>query len=103
MAVDWDTLATTGLGAATTVFGIVVGGFVGRRSQDRQRVLDTRSAAYATFLREYAKAEIDLREAQSHRRSVRRARLIRMRQRRNGAGAGPRPTSSLRGQGRYLD
>ncbi|MFF2045107.1 hypothetical protein ACFVVX_32300 [Kitasatospora sp. NPDC058170] len=63
MAVDWDTLATTGLGAATTVLGIVIGGFVGRRSQDRQRVLDTRSAAYATFLREYAKAEIDLREA----------------------------------------
>ncbi|MFD7342663.1 hypothetical protein ACFV98_42965 [Streptomyces violascens] len=63
MAVNWDTLATTGLGAATTVLGIVIGGFVGRRSQDRQRVLDTRSAAYATFLREYAKAEIDLREA----------------------------------------
>lgn len=51
MAVNWDTLATTGLGAATTVLGIVIGGFVGRRSQDRQRVLDTRSAAYATFLR----------------------------------------------------
>lgn len=63
MAGLWDTMATTSLGAVTTMLGIVAGGFVGRRSQDRQTIRDARSAAYATFLKEFARLEIALREA----------------------------------------
>jgi hypothetical protein len=49
----WSTLATTGLGATTTMLGIVAGGFVGRHSQDRQTIRDIQAAACAAFLGEY--------------------------------------------------
>ncbi|MGW7103257.1 hypothetical protein [Streptomyces sp. NPDC054838] len=63
LAVPWDALASTSVGAVATILGIVVGGFVGRRSQNQQWLRDTRTAAYGAFLQEFTAVEIELREA----------------------------------------
>ncbi|WP_328657013.1 hypothetical protein [Nocardia salmonicida] len=56
-------MATSGLAAVTALAGIFAGGRVSRQSQDRHLMRDSQSAAYSTFLQEYGKVEIDLREA----------------------------------------
>jgi hypothetical protein len=63
LAAPWDALASTSVGAVATVLGIVVGGFVGRRSQNQQWLRDTQTAAYGAFLQEFTAVEIELREA----------------------------------------
>jgi hypothetical protein len=63
LAAPWDALASTSVGAVATILGIVVGGFVGRRSQNQQWLRDTQTAAYGAFLREFTAVEIELREA----------------------------------------
>jgi hypothetical protein len=63
MSGAWVALATTGVGAAATIIGIVIGGFVGRRSDERKWIRDARTEAFVTFLREYVRLEIELREA----------------------------------------
>ncbi|MDT0485436.1 MULTISPECIES: hypothetical protein [Streptomyces] len=63
MAAPWDVLVSTSVGAVATIIGIVVGGFVGRRSQNQQWLRDTQTAAYGAFLQEFTAVEIELREA----------------------------------------
>jgi hypothetical protein len=63
MAGAWTALATTGVGAVATILGIVVGGFVGRRSEERKWLRDAKTEASVKFLTEYVRLEIDLREA----------------------------------------
>ena len=63
MSVPWDAVMTTGIGAAATVTGILVGAVVGRRNQNQQWLRDTQAAAYAAYLREFTAIEIELREA----------------------------------------
>ncbi|WP_147312493.1 hypothetical protein [Thermomonospora umbrina] len=59
----WAALATTGVGAVATILGIVVGGFLGRRSEDRKWIRDAKAEAFAQFLKEFVRLEIELREA----------------------------------------
>lgn len=63
LAAPWDVLVSTSVGAVATIIGIVVGGFVGRRSQNRQWLRDTQTAAYGAFLQEFTAVGIELREA----------------------------------------
>ncbi|MGW0708122.1 hypothetical protein ACWD4G_19575 [Streptomyces sp. NPDC002643] len=63
MAVPWDAMIPTTIGAAATVVGIVIGGFLGRRNQNQQWLRDTQAVAYAAYLREFTAVEIELREA----------------------------------------
>jgi hypothetical protein len=63
LAAPWDVLVSTSVGAVATIIGIVVGGFVGRRSQNQQWLRDTQTAAYGAFLQEFTAVEIELREA----------------------------------------
>lgn len=63
MAVPWDVVVSTVGGAAATVAGVLVGGIVGRRGQDRHWLRDTQAATYAAVLREYTRIEFDLRSA----------------------------------------
>ncbi|GAB7035709.1 hypothetical protein AB0G35_15640 [Streptomyces sp. NPDC021749] len=63
MAAPWDAIVTTGIGAAATILGILIGGVVGRRNQNQQWLRDTQAAAYAAYLREFTAIEIELREA----------------------------------------
>ncbi|HEU5156967.1 MAG TPA: hypothetical protein VFU43_08225 [Streptosporangiaceae bacterium] len=67
-AVPWAVVATTAGGVATTLLGVVAGGLLGRRTQDRHWLKDTKSAAYAAVLREYMRVEFDLRRAHLGRR-----------------------------------
>ncbi|WP_157239116.1 hypothetical protein [Catenuloplanes japonicus] len=60
---DWALIATTGGGAVTTLLGVVAGGLVGRRGQDRQWLRETKAAAYRELLREYTRIEFDVRRA----------------------------------------
>jgi hypothetical protein len=46
-----------------TVVGVLVGGFVGYRNQDRHWLKNTQAAAYAAVLREYTRIEFELRSA----------------------------------------
>ena len=50
-------------GVVTTLLGVVVGGLLGRRSQDRHWLKDTKASAYRVLLREYTRAEFDVRRA----------------------------------------
>ena len=58
-----DTLVTAGVGAAATVVGVVVGGVVTRRAQDRQWLRDKQLAAYVELLSHYAKFTIIISRA----------------------------------------
>ncbi|MFI0907071.1 hypothetical protein ACH4TE_26660 [Streptomyces sioyaensis] len=69
MSAPWDAIVTTGIGAAATVAGILVGGVVGRRNQNQQWLRDTQSATCAAYLREFTAIEIELREAYLEDRS----------------------------------
>ncbi|TDC68747.1 hypothetical protein E1200_10725 [Actinomadura sp. GC306] len=60
---------TTGVGAVATIIGIVVGGFVGRRSEERKWVRDAKAEAFVKFLEQYVSLEIDLRDAYSEGRA----------------------------------
>jgi hypothetical protein len=63
VAVPWDVVASGGGAVVATVLGVVAGGVVTRRAQDRHWLRDTQAATYAAVLREYARIEIDLRTA----------------------------------------
>jgi hypothetical protein len=65
----WTALATTGVGAVATILGIVVGGFVGRRSEEKKWIRDAKAEAFVRFLGEYVRLEIDLREAYNEGRA----------------------------------
>lgn len=63
LAVSWDLLISTAGGVSATVVGVVAGGFVGRRSQNRQWLQGTQTAAYERFLQAFGAVESELREA----------------------------------------
>ena len=63
MAVPWDLVITATGGIAATVVGVVAGGFVGRRSQNRQWLQAAQTAAYEKFLQAFGAVEAELREA----------------------------------------
>ncbi len=62
-----DTLITTAAGALFATGGVVVGGVVTRRAQDRQWLRDKQLAAYAELLRLYARFAIVLKRAHADR------------------------------------
>ena len=57
MAVPWDLLITAAGGITATVVGVVAGGLVGRRSQNRQWLQAAQTAAYEKFLQAFGDAE----------------------------------------------
>jgi hypothetical protein len=59
----WQLVVSGVAGAATTLLGVVVGGVLGRRTQERHWLKDTRAASCAAVLREYTRAEFDIRLA----------------------------------------
>jgi hypothetical protein len=61
--VSWTVIVSTAGGVVTTLLGVVVGGLLGRRSQDRHWLKDTKASAYRALLREYTRAEFDVRRA----------------------------------------
>ncbi|AUY47833.1 hypothetical protein [Streptomyces sp. CB01881] len=63
MAVPWDLLISTAGGVAATVVGVIAGGIVGRRGQNRQWLQGTQTAAYERFLQAFGAVEAELREA----------------------------------------
>ncbi|MGO4458911.1 hypothetical protein AB4039_16690 [Streptomyces sp. M-16] len=63
MAVPWELLISTAGGVAATVVGVIAGGIVGRRSQNRQWLQGTQTAAYERFLQAFGAVEAELREA----------------------------------------
>jgi hypothetical protein len=64
----WDTLATTAAGAVLATAGVLVGGMVTHRAQDRQWLRDKQLAAYEDLLREYAKFMMDFKRGHADRR-----------------------------------
>jgi hypothetical protein len=63
MAVSWDVVASAIGGVTATIVGVLVGGLVGHRNQDRQWFKNTQAAAYAAVLQEYTRIEFELRSA----------------------------------------
>ncbi|MFI9243799.1 hypothetical protein ACIGXF_14620 [Streptomyces sp. NPDC053086] len=63
MAVPWDLLISTAGGVAATVVGVIAGGIVGRRGQNRQWLQGTQTVAYERFLQAFGAVEAELREA----------------------------------------
>jgi hypothetical protein len=63
VAVPWDVVASTAGGAIATILGVLVGSFVGHRTQERHWLRDKKAEVYANFLREYTRVEWDLRRA----------------------------------------
>jgi len=61
--VSWTVIVSTAGGVVTTLLGVVVGGVLGRRSQERHWLKDTKASAYRALLREYTRAEFDVRRA----------------------------------------
>lgn len=59
----WEALIPTAVGAAATIMGVVAGGVLGRRSQSQQWVRDNQTKTYSTFLQEFTKVEMELRDA----------------------------------------
>ncbi|MFI5998088.1 hypothetical protein ACIBAC_40290 [Streptomyces sp. NPDC051362] len=53
MAVPWGLLISTAGGVAATIVGVIAGGVVGRRSQNRQWLQESRTAAYEKFLQAF--------------------------------------------------
>jgi hypothetical protein len=62
------TLVTTAAGALLATLGVIVGGVVARRAQDRQWLRDKQLAAYEELLRQYARFAMELRRAHADRR-----------------------------------
>jgi hypothetical protein len=63
-----DTLVTTAAGALFATVGVVVGGIVSSKAQDRQWLRDRQLAAYDELLRQYARFTMDLKRAHADRR-----------------------------------
>lgn len=63
-----DTLITTAAGALFATVGVIVGGVVTRRAQDRQWLRDKQLAAYEELLRQYARFAMELKRAHADRR-----------------------------------
>lgn len=68
MAVPWGILISTAGGVAATIVGVIAGGIVGRRSQNRQWLQESRTAAYEKFLQAFGTVEMELRHAFLDRR-----------------------------------
>jgi len=62
-----DTLITTAAGALFATVGVVVGGVVSRRAQDRQWLRDKGPAAYQDLLTQYARFAMVLKRAHADR------------------------------------
>ncbi|MBB5935441.1 hypothetical protein [Streptomyces zagrosensis] len=58
-----DMLVTTAAGALSATAGVLVGGIVTRRAQNRQWARDQQLAAYQQLFSHYAKSTMDLRRA----------------------------------------
>jgi hypothetical protein len=69
VAVPWGLLISTAGGIAATIVGVIAGGVVGRRSQNRQWLQESRTAAYEKFLQAFGAVEMELREAFVDRRA----------------------------------
>ena len=63
-----DTLVTTAAGALSAAIGVVVGGIVTRRAQDRQWLRDRQLAAYQELFSHYAKFTMEIGRAHADRR-----------------------------------
>ncbi|MEV6948704.1 hypothetical protein AB0N07_43670 [Streptomyces sp. NPDC051172] len=63
MTVSWDLLISTAGGVTATVVGVIAGGVVGRRGQNRQWLQGTQTAACERFLQAFGALEAELREA----------------------------------------
>ncbi|MFD7872731.1 hypothetical protein ACFV5G_01125 [Streptomyces sp. NPDC059766] len=63
-----DSLVTTVAGALLATMGVLVGGIVTRRAQDKQWMRDRQLAAYQELFSHYAKFTMELRRAHSDRR-----------------------------------
>lgn len=63
-----DTLITTAAGAISATIGVVVGGVVTRRAQDRQWLRDRQLAAYQELFSHYAKFTMEIGRAHADRR-----------------------------------
>jgi hypothetical protein len=61
--VPWTVIVSTAGGAVVTLLGVVVGGLLTHRNQDRHWLKDTQAAAYRSLLREYTRTEFDVRRA----------------------------------------
>jgi hypothetical protein len=61
-------LLTTAAGAVFAVMGVLVGGAVTRRAQDRQRLRDQQLIAYQELFRHYARFTMELRRAHGDHR-----------------------------------
>lgn len=63
-----DALATTAAGALFATAGVIVGGVVTRKAQDRQWLRDKQLAAYDELLSQYARFTMELSRAHYDRR-----------------------------------
>ena len=63
-----DTLVTTAAGALSATVGVLVGGIVTRRAQDRQWLRDQQLVAYQELFGHYARFTMELRRAHGDRR-----------------------------------
>jgi hypothetical protein len=63
-----STLITTAAGALFATVGVIVGGVVTRRAQDRQWLRDKQLAAYEELLRQYSRFAMELKRAHAGRR-----------------------------------
>lgn len=63
-----ETLLTTTSGAVFAVVGVLVGGIVTRRAQDRQWLRDQQLIAYQELFRHYARFTMELRRAHGDQR-----------------------------------
>ncbi|MEV0982567.1 hypothetical protein [Streptomyces sp. NPDC049915] len=68
MAVPWELLISTAGGVTATIVGVVAGGVVGRRSENRKWLQETQTSAYERFLQAFGAVEMELREAFLERR-----------------------------------
>ncbi|MER6568395.1 hypothetical protein ABT288_20030 [Streptomyces sp. NPDC001093] len=68
MAIPWELLISTAGGVTATIVGVVAGGVVGRRSENRKLLLETQTSAYERFLQAFGAVEMELREAFLERR-----------------------------------
>lgn len=64
-----DTLVTTAAGALSATAGVLVGGIVTRRAQDRHWIRDQQLAACQELFSHYAKFTMELRRAHADRRT----------------------------------
>lgn len=64
-----DTLVTTAAGALSATVGVLVGGILTRRAQDRHWIRDQQLVAYQELFSHYAKFTMELRRAHADRRA----------------------------------